>query len=127
VVLISGALLSVAGVLIALLLPVATSWRLLATAGWLALGVAEWGRIAFCYRQCAGYRLFHDGSIEILLHGGGLETARLGAGSLVLARMAWLRVEADCGWCCGELVFGNVRRSEDWRRLQVIGRHPAPC
>jgi hypothetical protein len=42
-----------------------------------------------------------------------------------MSRVAWLRLEFDDGLRYGELLTGNPRRDEQWRRLQLIWRQPA--
>ena len=55
--------------------------------------------------------------------GGEWRTASLLSGSLVLPGVAWLRISVGTGPAYGELLTGNPRKNEDWRRLLVIWRH----
>jgi hypothetical protein len=126
-VLLSALLLLAASLVITNLLPVSVGWRWSVTGAWLVLGAAELGNTVRHYRKRRGFRFRADGRVEILSPGGGTIAARLGRGSVILPRLAWLRVQAESGACCGELVTGHVRRSEDWRRLQVIGRLSSAC
>lgn len=125
--LLSALLLLAASLVITSLLPVGAAWRWSASAAWLLLGAVELGHIVRTYRRRHGYRFWADGRVDILSAGGATQAARLGRGSVILPRLAWLRVQAGSGECCGELVTGHVRRSEDWRRLQVIGRLSGAC
>ncbi len=64
-----------------------------------------------------------DGSLRVFGANGGWYTARLATGTVVLRRYAWIRCRMEPGRYCAELLRGNCRKSDDWRRLQVIWRH----
>ena len=94
---------------------------------WLLLTGREIVRLAVAFHRNAGYRLYADGSVDILSHRGGRRRATLAAGSLVLGGVAWLRFQPASGPCSAELLAGNSRKDQDWRRLQVICRLLAAC
>ncbi|HNP34635.1 MAG TPA: hypothetical protein PKK10_02170 [Woeseiaceae bacterium] len=123
----SGALLGITGVLITCQLPVTAPWRWLAVLLWLGFGLAECLRTLVSYRERHRYILYAGGAMDIIMRDGTRATGSLAAGSLVLPTIAWLCVRASSGRCCGELVRGNAHSNEDWRRLQVICRHPTAC
>ena len=58
---------------------------------------------------------------------GAREPLVLLSGSVVLSRMAWLRVRFPDGLQYGEMFFGNARRDEQWRRLHLIWRQGMPA
>jgi hypothetical protein len=70
-------------------------------------------------------RICPTGSLEALSGNGKVEALILLSGSMVLSRVAWLRFRLDDGLQYGELLIGNPRRDEQWRRLQLIWRQRA--
>jgi hypothetical protein len=72
-------------------------------------------------------RISATGSLEGLTTSGAAQSLTLLSGSVLLSRVAWLRLKFDDGLRYGELLVGNPRRDEQWRRLQLIWRqHSAP-
>jgi len=67
-------------------------------------------------------RICSTGALEGLTRHGAVESLTLLSGSMVLSRVAWFRLEFDDGLRYGEVVTGNARRDEHWRRLQLIWR-----
>lgn len=55
--------------------------------------------------------------------GGARQPLELMSGSVVLPRLAWLRVRFPDGLEYGELFFRNGRQDEEWRRLQRVWKH----
>ncbi len=123
----SGALLGMLGGLIILLLPLTLRWQGALLAGWLGFAGTEVVRTASAYRHCRGYRLYADGSIDVLGQDRGRLVAKYAAGSVILPRMAWLSVRAADGSRWGELIAGNPRKNKEWRRLLVICRLIPAC
>lgn len=107
--------------------PIASSSRLILVSGWLVYSLAEAMRIATAYGNTLSYRIDADGSMDVLKADGGRQMAELAAGSFVLPRVAWLRVRTDSGAVWGELLVGNARENQQWRRFQVICRHRRAC
>ncbi len=80
-------------------------------------------------RLCAG----HDNCLEIRLTAGGdalildpeqrWHPATLQTGSVLLRNYVWLRLRGANGRLYSELIRGDARKSQDWRRLQLIWRH----
>ena len=122
-VLLSGAVLCVAGLGFAPLLPVSIELKALLAAAWLALCGREWQAFWQGYARSGGLRIAAGGHVERQCRDGTWQPARLRAGSLVLSRLAWLRIESRDMRPYAELVRGDCRESEEWRRLQVIWRH----
>ena len=125
-VLLFGLGMALIGVLVIVLLPVSAAGRALGVAGWSCW--SGWELLTYwrAYGRWSGIRLFADGKTE-LLGGGECCAASVLPGSIVLSEMAWLRIRAENGDTWGELVSGNHRESEEWRRFQVIFRHLNTC
>ena len=122
-VLASGLLLFVLGLLLTLQLPVATGYKSLITACWLAICSYEWLSNWFAYARFGILRIDAEGRIERSRGDGAWQAHRLRPGSVVLSRLAWLRLSAGGGLHYAELFRGDARESNDWRRFQVIWRH----
>ena len=122
-VLAAGMAAGLAGVAVVSFLPLNAALRWAAAAGWLAYSLLELWRLARAYRIVTSLAVAADRSVELGLRDGNRLAARLEPGSLILPRLAWLRLETGCGLKYGELLRGNSRKNKDWRRLQVIRRH----
>lgn len=127
VVLVSGASLAVVGVIAIATLPLEAWQRALLGIGWLIHGGGELVRLRAVYRRLTAYRLTADGGIEVFSDSGRPLCGRILSGTVVLSRVAWLRVRLDDGCRSSELVRGNSRESQQWRRFQVIFRHLGAC
>ena len=90
---------------------------------WLGVGGYQLHRLVRCYQLCRRIRINEDGSAEIATAGGAWRVAELQTGSVVLQRIAWLRIDAGGRRKFAELFVGNCRENESWRRLQIIWRH----
>jgi hypothetical protein len=119
----SGACLTAAGAVTILVLPLGLPLRLPAACAWSLLGALRLASLAAAYRSYRRIHLDADGSL-LLESGDGAQTpGRIGPGSIALSRVAWLRVVKGERFLAGELLRGNGRESEAWRRFQVIWRH----
>lgn len=98
-------------------------WRLLAAACWLLSCGVELQRIARGYRRYRRIRVVSDGSVELLIAGGPWVAASVRPGTVVLQRIAWLRLAVRGGPGLAELVRGEPGENEAWRRFQVAWRH----
>ena len=122
-VLLSGILLCVVGLV---LIP-----GLALPAPAIGLGVALWFYymllaitvLAREFRNCRGLKVYPDCSLLRLDRESRWRPVRLLPGSVVLPRLAWIRFETECGVRAAELLRGDCRKGDDWRRLQVIWRH----
>lgn len=110
-----------------MLLPLAVYSLGLLAAIWLTFLSVELRATCRAYAECRNYRLNSDGGIEIRRTDGRPIAAVYLAGSVILPRLAWLRVRATDGACWGELIVGNPRKNKEWRRFQVICRLNGPC
>ena len=119
----SGLTAFLAGVLLALSLPLGALIRALIVCGWLFLCGREMAHTWRGYALGGALRISRDARIEVRLVGGEWRTASLVSGSLVLPGVAWLRISVADRPAYGELLTGNPRKNKDWRRLLVIWRH----
>ena len=122
VVLTSGRLLAAIGVVVVLLLPLPAGVRLAGLVVWCIAVFRELGSLQRGFRHCRLLRLYADGSLAVK-SGAEWVPAKLENGSVVIANFAWLRFVSDTGIHCQELLRGDARQSNEWRRLQVIWRH----
>ncbi len=127
IVLASGVLLALAGIPLIITLPVALSVRVAAVGAWLALAIAETIRGRRGWNTCHALRFFPDGAVAVLLPGPRWQPARLVSGGILLRKTGWIRLEVTLPngrkQVIGELLRGDSRKSDDWRRFHVIWRH----
>ena len=111
------------GLVIVATMSIAIPFRVALGSGWLLLAMRQL-RILACHHARTGrIRIYADGSAEVAAAAGAWHAATLAPGSIVLDRIAWLRLECVDGTSGAELLTGNSRRNEEWRRLQMIWRH----
>lgn len=127
VVLGSGLVFALLGAGVLATLPGPLAVRALAAVLWLCGSLASVRRLLLTYRGIAGFRLYSDGSAELIRPDGRRIIGQLAPGTFVLRRLAWLRVSVPGRGPVGELVAGDPRTSQQWRRFQVICRHVAAC
>lgn len=104
-------------------LPVDPILRWLAVGGWVGYLVAVHRRRQVAEERLQRIRVHADGSVAIRAPGRAWLPATLGRDSVVLERVAWVRLRLANGRKHAELLRGDVRDNEDWRRFQVIWRH----
>lgn len=112
-----------AGVLVIAGLRLPAAWLLPAGAAWTLAGLWQVSALRATYRHYNRIRLHADGRLEVLRSNEPDERARLLDGSFVLPGLAWLRIRLEDGRTSGELLRGDIRENQAWRRLQVIWRH----
>jgi len=122
-VLLVGAVLCLAGLGFVPLLPVSVELKAVLAAAWLGLCGYEWHALLRGYARSGSLRIAAGGHVERQRRDGSWQPARLCAGSMVLPRFAWLRIDSPDMRPYAEPVCGDCGKSEDWRRLQVIWRH----
>mgnify|MGYP001815240014 CR=1 FL=1 len=122
-VLLSGSLLGIVGLVLILGLALPAPAVGLGVALWFNYMLREASALAGEFRHCRGLRVYPDCSLLRLDRESRWRPARLLPGSVVLPRLAWIRFETGRGIRSAELLRGNCRDSDDWRRLQVIWRH----
>ena len=90
---------------------------------WCAVVSAQLGVISSAHKRFTRIRISCGGECELRNKDGEWEAAIIAGGCVVWSQLAWLRLQLPSGRCHLELVSGDVRESEQWRRLQVIWRH----
>ena len=123
VVLLTTLLASVAGVTVLGTLPIDPFLRSCSIVAWSAWLAWNLSRRRMAERQLLRIRLFADGTAALLRPDGSWTLVKVAADSTVLAGLAWLSFSPGAGRSHTELLRGNSRECEDWRRLQVIWRH----
>ena len=118
----SGIVFATLGTLLLLTLPLHPGATIPGAVAWLSFFSWEFILLRRGFVSCHRIRVMADGGIRLLGADGSWRTARLATGTVVLRRYAWIRCRTEPGQYCAELVRGNCRESEDWRRLQVIWR-----
>ncbi len=123
----SGLAFALAGTVILATLPLPIGASAAAAVLWLSGSLTNAERLRRRYRGIRGYRLYADGSVDIVRADGRRVVGRLAPGTFLLPRLAWLRVTPPEGGPVAELVAGDPRTSQHWRRFQVICRHVSAC
>jgi hypothetical protein len=118
-----GSIFALIGLGIIGTMSLAPSWRLGAALVWCLVSVRELFVITSGYKRFCGLRIYETGAIELLGADGRCCTAKTLPGSVVLRRIAWLRLAPEKGRPYAELVRENSAEDEAWRRFQVIWRH----
>ncbi|HET6628941.1 MAG TPA: hypothetical protein VFG91_04130 [Woeseiaceae bacterium] len=110
------------GLLLICLLPAIAALKLALVSLWLLAGVAEIAAFRRGMARIYRIRIRSDGRLLAVDRAGALSPLTLLPGSVVLERLAWLRVKFEDGLRCGELLAGSAAENEQWRRLLVIWR-----
>ncbi len=90
---------------------------------WSLLGAAQWLLISSAHKRFRRLRIHSDGAAELLDEFGEWQPATVCKECIVLSNLAWLKLKPAKGGAYCELMRGDSRRNEQWRRLQVIWRH----
>ena len=119
----SGALLAISGIVMVALIDLSLSVKVVLGLAWALVVGRELVRHRRAYSRNGIMRVGAGGEIEVQRPDGHWRRSELCAGSMVLERLAWLRIRTSGRLKYAELLRGNSRESDDWRRLQVIWRH----
>ena len=111
------------GIVTIVSLPIDGLLRVAGSSIWLTGMGVELIIISSAHKQFGRIRMYSDGRIELRNNDGHWQTATIGNGSIVLRKLAWLRLKPASGTRYHELLRRNSLQSEQWRRLQVIWRH----
>ncbi|HLU07825.1 MAG TPA: hypothetical protein VKZ91_14800 [Woeseiaceae bacterium] len=106
-------------------MPLRPSLKALFALLWMWRGLLELASLFRGMSRTRRLRIRSTGAAEALSNGGRVRPLELLAGSVILSRVAWLRLRFDDGLQYGELVFTSGRRNDDWRRLMLIWRQRA--
>ncbi len=123
----SGTLFGVSGLVVVAVLPIGIGWVVLVAVAWSAFCATELLILVRAYRACVAVTLHADGSVEIERTDGVHGSGRLLPGSVVLRRWAWLRIGLPAAPAWAEPLGSRRQDREQWRRFQVICRHLTAC
>jgi hypothetical protein len=121
IVLLSGCLATLTGIVLAMRLPAPVPARIFLVLAWACVSVYEIGRTTQGVRRTKTILLAPDEAV-VLDRAGRSERVRIMSGSVVLPGVAWLRLGFDDGLTYGELLRGNAARCPHWRHLQILWR-----
>ena len=119
----SGRCLAAAGLLLILTLDLAALLRAVASFAWLIVLRFEIERVRLGFRAIVAIRVSTGGEVAVLNTDQEWVPCVLLTGSMVLQNLAWLRLKTATGHTVVDLLRGDARRCNEWRRLQVIWRH----
>jgi hypothetical protein len=115
--------LAAAGIPLLIMLPLARAETLLGCLAWCAWSASELVALRRSQRSYQAIRIATDGTVSVQGPDGQWAGGRLLPGSILLRHIGWLRIGPGGGPVSGELVRGDCREGQDWRRLQVIWQH----
>ena len=111
------------GLIIIVSLPLAAVWRCSAGLLWSLFSWREWRQVRDAHARFERIRIDCNGAVELVDYWGERHNAAVVSGSVLLQGCGWLRFKLEDGGEFGELLRGDSRENEHWRRLQVIWRH----
>ncbi len=109
------------GLLLLIRLPASLPIRLALFVPWLIGSIRELSRQSRGVHRIKLIRLEVGGAMVIDRH-GRQAPVQIMSGSVVLPRVAWLRLRFADGLICGELLRGNATVCKQWRHLQILWR-----
>ncbi len=113
---------AIAGLLLLFLLPVPLPLKAALGSCWLLAAAAEIVSLRRSVQRIYRIRIRPDGRVLAVGRAGALHALALLPGSVVLDRLAWLRLRFADGRRGGELLAGDAAENEQWRRFLVIWR-----
>jgi hypothetical protein len=120
--LLAASVMQLAGVALLFHMPLPYGVRALMLVAWMWICVYDWRSQLRAYRRVAAIRIQVTGRIDTIRPGGQTEPVRLLGGSLVLPRIAWLRLEFADRSHYAELLTGDSRLCAGWHWLQLSWR-----
>ena len=120
VVVLSGVIATLVGVVLILQMPVNPIFRLAMTMLWLAYNKYELCDVTRRSANVARIEINQHGKLWVTDPAGQRRPAELLRGSVVLARYAWIRIRFEDGRKYGELMSGNAVENKQWHRFQLI-------
>jgi hypothetical protein len=104
-------------------LPMAPQWRIALLLVWLADSLRELHALRCGSARVRRLRLNQCGEITAESPCGSQLPMTLLSGSMVLRRVAWLRLRFPDNRRYAELICGNPAKEPAWHRLQLIWQH----
>lgn len=128
----SGVILSLAGILLLINMAGPMSWRVVATVVWSLDCALTLRRLAAGQARVKLITLDSEGGVRTKSSMGVTTLAALQSGSFILARVAWLRIKDGRGGIYAGLFIQSRMNAADWHRIQLLWRqsrrafgHPA--
>lgn len=112
---------TLSGFVLIIRLPVAAWIRLGLAIVWIASQVWQIGKLSRGAARVRAIRLGPDFA-SVVDRRGREEPVQIMSGSVVLPRLAWLRLRLSDGSHYGELLRSNPARDRHWRYLQILWR-----
>ena len=109
------------GLVLLIRLPVSASLRLALSVLWLIGSIRELGRQVRGVHRVKTIRL-QAGEATVIDRQGRQAPVQIMSGSIVLSRLAWLRLKLADGLIYGELLHGDPTGCVQWRHLQILWR-----
>jgi len=109
------------GLVLLVRLPLIVPIRLALITLWLLSGLRQIGRYSRGIHRAKIIRL-GAGEASVIDRQGRQLPVQIMSGSVVLPRLAWLRLKYPDGLMFGELLRGDAAVSQHWRHLQILWR-----
>ena len=119
-VLLSGVFAMLAGVVLIMLLNTSISWRLAGTAVWIMDCLWQIWAFRRGASRVVGIHVDSTGQINVVDAGGRRRAVRLLTGSMVLPKIAWLRIRLPDGRRYAELLVAARVEAGTWHAFQLI-------
>lgn len=112
------------GLVLLMRLPLPVPARALLIALWLFTGLRQLGRHSRGMQRVQAIRL-QEGEATVIDRQGRQSPVRIMSGSVVLPKLAWLRLRCPDGLVIAELLRGDAATDKQWRHLQILWRQGA--
>jgi hypothetical protein len=119
-VLLSGALAAIAGLTLIMHMPLSAIHRVISSALWLVWCGIETSALTKVWPNVSRIIVNSAGEVWVTDAAGQRVRATLLRGSIVIRRLAWLRMHLEDGRKYAELVSGNAVEDCQWHRFQLI-------
>jgi len=120
VVLLSGAIAAIAGLSLIMHMPLSVIHRVISCALWLVWCGIETSALTKVWPNVSRIGVNSAGKVWVTDAAGQRVRATLLRGSIVIRRLAWLRMRLEDGRKYAELVSGNAVEDYQWHRFQLI-------
>ncbi len=122
-VMLSGAIAALAGFALIIHMPLNAVMRMVLAVSWIMYCGLELHTRSNAASRVARIGINTRGEIWITGRAGQAVPVELLAGTVVIERLAWLRIRFEDGRKYGELLSGNNLRDIQWHRFQLIWQH----
>ena len=120
IVTLSGTIAAIAGFALIIHMPLGAISRWILATGWLAHSSVELWRRSRASARVHSIGISQLGGVWVEDRYGDRAPAVLLRGTIVIARLAWIRIRFEDGREYAELVSANVVKDRQWHRFQLI-------